>query len=393
MGMIEGALTKAFQKELGEGFFFKFDTSNVEALRDDLAKKAQIATQMLQAGLSINEVRAKIWEVEVLEDPDADDPFLLIQQRSNTVISPSPGTQSSSISLEDKDLKPKASKIKITEKIDDLRKLRTKQLADEEARTIKKFGELIIDMLVGMTEAAIDVIEKSNKALAVKDLPGRRVLDRRLRRVLTDQFEETWTNDYTRTLNDSVELGYDQSLDLVFNAEATREIQALRERDSEKRRLILEARGIDSFEGITKTHTERIMKQIEEGQRRNESITDITRRVASSLGTPGQLAGKAETIARTETLTAVSVGQGAALENAKEVIPDLKKTWLTSGDNRVRDSHASLDGDTISVDEKFGNGLRYPRDTKSSDPSEVINCRCTLLLLPPENEDISFEIP
>jgi SPP1 gp7 family putative phage head morphogenesis protein len=132
------------------------------------------------------------------------------------------------------------------------------------------------------------------------------------------------------------------------------------------------------------------MREIVSSVSRGDSITDTIRSVARALGTPGQLTGKAETIARTETLTAVSIGQAAAMKNAKEVIPGLKKVWLTAGDNRVRDSHAELNGDTIPTEEQFSNGLNYPRDTEALDPAEVINCRCTLLIIPPGE---TLEIP
>ena len=355
----------------------------MEALKDDIKKKAEIATQMLQAGLSINEVRTRVWEEEASDDPGANDPFVLVQQRSSIVnVSAEPEDVPRETSEERSVVAP-AAKIQ-DPRVEEIRKMRTKQLDEEEGRTINALSQTIIDLLVQMTEKAIDVIEASDrKILAQKDLPSRRVLSRRINRAL-QEFESTWTEEHGRQLSTSVDLGYDQGLDLVFNAQARQEVQALRERDEEDRRLTLQARGLDSFAQISETHTERIMRQVEESQEKNESINDTMRRVANTLGTPGQLAGRAETIARTETLTAVSIGQGAVMANAKEVIPGIQKTWLTAGDARVRDSHVALDGDTIDVDEKFANGLSYPRDVNSSDASEVINCRCTLLLIPPE---------
>ena len=393
MDQIAGAVTKAFQGQLEEGQFLAFDTSDVEALRDDLKKKAEIATQMLQAGLSINEVRSQVWEQDPVEDLGADDPFVLVQQRASALTVTREAAPGDEVGTDQEETEAQRSlpaagrtKIHISEKVESLRRSRKKQLDQEEGRTIGELSQLSIDILVGMTRRALEVIEKSDKALSVKDLPSAKVLRARIRRALERDFEETWINNHARVLSTSVELGYDQNLELVFNAEAQREIQALRERDEEGRRLSLQARGLDSFASISESHTERIMKQIQEGQRRNESITDIMRRVATTLGTPGQLAGRAETIARTETLTAVSLGQGAAIDNAKEVIPGLKKAWLTAGDDRVRDSHQELDGDVVDVDKKFDNGLRYPRDVKSQDASEVINCRCTMLLLPPDED-------
>ena len=98
---------------------------------------------------------------------------------------------------------------------------------------------------------------------------------------------------------------------------------------------------------------------------------------------------RARTIARTEVLSASSLGQAAAMEDAATVIPGMQKMWITAGDDRVRDSHVMLDGDKVDIDEKFDNGLKFPRDAAGG-PEEVINCRCTVLMIPPgENIDES----
>lgn len=54
------------------------------------------------------------------------------------------------------------------------------------------------------------------------------------------------------------------------------------------------------------------------------------------------------------------------------------KIWRTAGDNRVRDSHAAIDGEEVSVDALFSNGLKRPKDPNGR-PEEVYNCRCTIL--------------
>jgi len=392
MNRIAGILTKHFQMELGEDRFFQFDLSDVAALKDDLHAKAGIAKAMLEGGLSLNEVRQQVWEVDIYEDEAADTPFPLATMRSNAFhanaqASPSPAEDAEEADeAEEKGVR----KIQLSAKVEDFRAHVTKQLADEEQRQIIKLAETAVELLVGMTTAAIETVIaalKSFKDIKQDDLPSDKVLTRRIMRAISEQFEESWTTDVARTLESSVDLGFDQQLDLVFNAEARQEVATLGARDAEKRRLILEARGIESFESISKTHTERIMRQITQGQKRGESITAIMRRVAKELGTPGELAGKAEMIARTETLTAVSIGQAGAVENALEVIPGLKKSWLTSGDDRVRDSHRALDGDIIDANAKFSNGLRHPRDIKSRQAEDVVNCRCTLLLVAPDDED------
>lgn len=55
----------------------------------------------------------------------------------------------------------------------------------------------------------------------------------------------------------------------------------------------------------------------------------------------------------------------------------MSKIWITAGDNRVRHSHAVLDGREISLDGTFDNGCKRPRDPDGM-ASEICNCRCSL---------------
>ena len=58
------------------------------------------------------------------------------------------------------------------------------------------------------------------------------------------------------------------------------------------------------------------------------------------------------------------------------------KTWLTMLDNKVRDTHEEVEGQTVGIDEYFqvGNSqMQFPHDLSlSPDPTEVINCRCAV---------------
>ena len=54
------------------------------------------------------------------------------------------------------------------------------------------------------------------------------------------------------------------------------------------------------------------------------------------------------------------------------------KIWRTAGDNRVRDSHAKIDGEEVDLYDKFSNGLKRPKDPDGR-PEEIYNCRCTIL--------------
>lgn len=75
---------------------------------------------------------------------------------------------------------------------------------------------------------------------------------------------------------------------------------------------------------------------------------------------------KAMRVARTEVTKASSFGNMEAARQSKIV---KTKTWLTSRDDRVRDEHGAMDGETVKLEGTFSNGLEYP-----SEPM----CRCVL---------------
>lgn len=68
----------------------------------------------------------------------------------------------------------------------------------------------------------------------------------------------------------------------------------------------------------------------------------------------------------------------------------LRKEWLSSHDTKVRLSHKTADGQSVSVDKPFKVGfslLQYPHDMNGP-IEETINCRCTMLFFR-ENKSLS----
>ena len=73
---------------------------------------------------------------------------------------------------------------------------------------------------------------------------------------------------------------------------------------------------------------------------------------------------------------AQNLGRSAGYKKAIDLGIKGKIEWIATMDNRVRHSHAVLDGEKIEVGEKFSNGCRYPADPNGVG-SEIYNCRCT----------------
>lgn len=101
---------------------------------------------------------------------------------------------------------------------------------------------------------------------------------------------------------------------------------------------------------------------------------------------------RATTIARTEALTALSVGQDLAIRNGittGSISNQLYKKWMWSKDGRTRDAHV-LTGETngwIPIDQPFVTPLgpmMFPRDPNGT-AANVINCRCRVQYAMPED--------
>ena len=79
----------------------------------------------------------------------------------------------------------------------------------------------------------------------------------------------------------------------------------------------------------------------------------------------------------------------ASFQAAKATGLQLKKKWITSIDGRQRDSHEAIDGTVILLDDYFNvNGTQMDRPQMVGAPArEVINCRCTMVYITPNNPE------
>jgi uncharacterized protein with gpF-like domain len=92
---------------------------------------------------------------------------------------------------------------------------------------------------------------------------------------------------------------------------------------------------------------------------------------------------RSETIARTEAKRALGAGNQLlwqqAVDDGRAADDEISKTWVTTGDHKVREYHVELDGQTVGLNEPFtgsGGDIMYPGDP-AADADMTINCRCT----------------
>jgi HK97 family phage portal protein len=267
-------------------------------------------------------------------------------------------------------------------------------MMDLVVKTLSKMFEVIIREVVKDLRANVKAYELPPMDDEANGVPSRvqtAKLRRRLERLVQALMKE-WNVEYAKALNEVMELGYNQQLSMEFMSENRGQLEALRDRNEEGRLRTLESRGIETFKNVSATRTDAIIRLIEHDIEIGRTVRQIASDIADDF--KEVTIGRANTIARTEVLTASSLGQAAIMADALTVMPGLMKTWINAADIRVRGNpqglykdaefdHWELQGETVEAEEPFSNGLQFPREP-GGEPGNVINCRCTMLLLPPE---------
>ena len=126
----------------------------------------------------------------------------------------------------------------------------------------------------------------------------------------------------------------------------------------------------------------KIANAITQGIIQGESVDQIAERLARELRSTNF--NKMRMFARTAMTGAQNAGRQKQMEDAVEKGIDIKKQWIATLDDRTRDTHQHLDGQTVAVDESFHvmtktgeEKIRYPGDP-NAEPALVYNCRCTM---------------
>jgi hypothetical protein len=90
--------------------------------------------------------------------------------------------------------------------------------------------------------------------------------------------------------------------------------------------------------------------------------------------------GSGEDIARIAETETHRISNTAALDTAKRAGAKTK-TWATMLDDRVRETHDYLEGETVGIDEDFYtyDGDHAPAPGLFSLASNIVNCRCELI--------------
>lgn len=137
--------------------------------------------------------------------------------------------------------------------------------------------------------------------------------------------------------------------------------------------------NLSTVADITETTRRQILSALEQGVLRGWGLEKI----ASQMVSDDLTLMRARVITRTELAKAQSLGFRLASEDS---LFETTKTWITARDHRVRHSHELMQGVTIDSSDLFrvprpdgGFDLMYSPGDPNGSPSNVINCRCTMV--------------
>ena len=116
---------------------------------------------------------------------------------------------------------------------------------------------------------------------------------------------------------------------------------------------------------ILSTNLEDVRGVIRNGLENNLSNDEVARNLRQFYTDRSPY--KAMRIARTETTKGATHG---TIEAARQSGLCDTKMWITARDDRVRDEHAAMEGETVPLDGRFSNGLEGPGEP---------NCRCGIV--------------
>lgn len=159
-----------------------------------------------------------------------------------------------------------------------------------------------------------------------------------------------------------------------------------REQEPDKREALLK-RSIENFLGFNETDTNKIVSIVATGLEENKTTDQIAASIRADY--EEKYSSQSSTIARTEILSAISEGTKWNHDILGTVFSDVQKQWFHVGDGNsnphARQNHVEFEGEgVVPSDHKWGGMLDYPRDPAGG-AEEVINCRCTMVSVVPDN--------
>lgn len=122
--------------------------------------------------------------------------------------------------------------------------------------------------------------------------------------------------------------------------------------------------------GILTSTKSQVAAYVNDGISSGKSLEEISKTLKERASSIAE--SRARLIATNEVIAASGyASRQAALQSG--VVKS--KTWLSSRDENNREAHEAIDGQTVSLNDPYSNGLQFPGDPDGR-ASEVVECHC-----------------
>lgn len=399
--IIAGEFNRSYKNLLGETFFVRFDNSNVDILKENQIEKSNIAAGLLKTH-TLNEVRAEVYSLPPLEGGDelpGKNQFQASPFGLSTIADQIKSANATELPQQtEQQIKDTPADILI-KKNGDWFERHKREIAKAIKDPEKKISQLAIKMFADQSIAVIKKLDKIlEKASPKKAKQGESKEEKFIKEIIAAElagYGSDWLNEYKDIAHGISIAGYVLGQDLPIRLEE--KLPELTDKAKKEMKKDLEARARRTFELMNEKTTDDVYKIIRRGIDNSDTTQQIANQIAGVYSNADKVLYRADRIARTETLGALSIGQNRLTKEAAKTIPDLKKLWISTEDNRTRGNpgglyadskcdHWGLHGQVVDQDAKFkeprsGEMLDFPRDPGGS-AANVINCRCTFIILP-----------
>lgn len=348
----------------GDDIELDYDTSNVEALAENVNEKIDAAQKLWGMGVPFNMINQRL-ELGMEEVEGGDMGYLPASLLPANMAQALAAGQAA----------PEDSGEKSLKKIEGRTQLKgfNLQTSEQKARYWKAFERQRAAWYGKMTKQALNIFSAEGKQVAAAFQKSGDLAD-----ALAAINLETWQQFYINNYK-SIILDFGEDTLEGFKSHMPNYQKAWDPFSQNILSYLFQA-AADKVTYVT-DYTKQLIKGIVYmGRENNDSISTIARNL--DKGFEEFSTHRAYRIARTETVAASNFGSFLAAEEASEEVGDLDKEWIDSGDARVRDSHEKMNGERVGMYQKFSNGLEYPGDMANGKAADVIHCRCTLIYTP-----------
>jgi HK97 family phage portal protein len=382
---IKNCFNLSLTPEFGNDIELGYDTSNVDALQENMTEKINNAKSLWSMGIPFNNVNQRLElgfdDIEGGEIGYLPTSLLPASMAGETLVAEPQSDPPNNDNEEAKGFIPQTSKSQSKANLKGLNfsidehkayywKSYERQRSQWYANITLKSSRIYLDMGKAVSKAY-----KANGKAGVKKS--------------IDSFKPIWKKSIIAWWTEMVkEFGHETYRELkhIKPSESKAIVDEIVDAFNPYARIIasyIEAMATEKIVTIAtsrKSEVLNIIKKLEENDVRM-SVDEIAKSINNKFEDLSRYS--AYRIARTEVVGASNYG---SYMGAKSTGLKLAKVWITSRDSRVRDQHEEMDGKQIGMDEQFkmpnGDILTYPGDYTADAPGNTINCRCAIAYEP-----------